>query len=110
VLPLAIFQGVTGVLLIWKTGLNVFSTLWLGLAIILYLISLGVSMVVAAPNTRKLIEATSTPPPPPAPGSPPPAGPPPHIAALVKKQRQAGMVLTILLVVIIFLMAAKPSF
>ncbi len=110
VFPLAVFQGVTGVLLIWKAGYNLFATGWLLLSIILYVISLSISFFVAIPNVRKLIEATSTPPPPPPAGSPPPSGPPPHIAAMVKKGRQAGMATAALLVAIIFLMAAKPTF
>lgn len=108
VLPLAAIQGVTGLLIVWRGGYDVFK-LWLGLGIILYLIALSVAYFVARPNLTKLIEATKAPPPPPAPGSPPPSGPPPHIAALVKKQQRTGMVLAVLLVAIFFCMAAKPG-
>ncbi len=111
VLPLAIFQGVTGVGLIWVLGINVVDVkafLWLDLAIILYVIALAIVFRVAIPTTVALIEATNAPPPPPAPGSPPPSGPPPHIAALVKRQQQFGQIVTVLLVLIIILMVTKP--
>lgn len=107
-LPLAVVQGVTGVLIIWRGGYDIFK-LWLGLGIILYLIALGIAIFVSLPTTKKLAEATSAPPPAPVPGAPAPSGPPPHVAALVKKAQQTGMLLTVLLVAIIFLMAAKPG-
>jgi uncharacterized membrane protein len=110
VLPLAVFQAVTGVLLIWKVGFDVLSTHWLLLGIILYLIAIAIAFLNQLPVTRKLVEATKNPPPPPAPGAPPPSGPPPHIAAMIKRVQQGGMALTVLLIVIIFLMAVKPSF
>jgi uncharacterized membrane protein len=108
IVPLAIFQGVTGVLLIWKVGINVFATTWLLVGIALYLIALATAFLVLIPTTAKLVEATSTPPPPPAPGAPPPSGPPPHIAALVRRARMAGMFNALLIVIIVFLMVTKP--
>src|SRR4029079_18972017 len=63
VLPLAIFQGVTGLLLIWKAGFDLFSTYWLLLAIVLYLIALGNALFVLIPTGQRLVEATSGPPP-----------------------------------------------
>jgi uncharacterized membrane protein len=110
VLPLAVFQGVTGILLIWKTGIDLVATHWLLLAIVLYVVALGIAFLNQLPVTRKLVEATKAPPPPPAPGAPPPSGPPPHIAALLKRVQRGGMALTVLLVVIIFLMVVKPTF
>jgi len=41
VLPLAIFQGITGIALILVTGINLLATRWLLLGIVLYLIVLG---------------------------------------------------------------------
>jgi len=111
VLPLAIFQAVTGVGLIWVLGINVLDVkafLWLDVGIILYVIALAIVLRIAIPTTVALIEATNAPPPPPAPGSPAPSGPPPHIAALVKRQRQFGQIITLLLVLIIILMVTKP--
>jgi uncharacterized membrane protein len=110
VLPLAIFQAVTGVLLIWKLQYDLLATHWLLLGIILYISALTIVFVNQLPYTRKLVAATKTPPPPPPPGSPPPAGPPPHIAAMIKRVQRGGMVTTVLLVTIIFLMAVKPVF
>lgn len=104
VLPLAVFQAVTGVGLIWVVGIDVFSHLWLLIGIVLYVIALSIAFFNQLPVTKKLIELTSTPPPPPQPGAPAPSGPPPHIAALVKRNQQGGMILTVLLVTIIILM------
>jgi uncharacterized membrane protein len=106
--PLAILQGVTGLLIVWKTGINILTTTWLLVAIVLYIIALAIAFGVLIPTAAKLVEATSTPPPPPAPGSPPPSGPPPHIAALVRRARMAGMTNAILIVIIVFLMVTKP--
>jgi hypothetical protein len=104
VLPLALFQAVTGVALIWILPIDVFQNLWLLLAIVLYVLALAIVFTNQIPVTRKLIEATSTPPPPPAAGEAPPAGPPPHIAALVKRVQMGGMTTAVLLVAIIILM------
>jgi uncharacterized membrane protein len=108
IVPLALLQGVTGVLLIWKLGINLFATYWLLVAIVLYVILLVLSLGYGLPTVRKLIAATSAPPPTPPPGAPPPSGPPPHIAALVKRGRQIGMAQTALIVAIVFLMVTKP--
>jgi hypothetical protein len=111
VAPLAVFQGITGLLLIWRLDIDVLDIktyLWLDVAILLYVAALAIVFRVGIPTTVALIAATSAPPPPPAPGSPPPSGPPPHVAALVKRQRQFGMTTSVLLVLIIILMVTKP--
>jgi hypothetical protein len=111
VAPLAVFQGITGVLLIWRLDIDlsdVKTVLWLDVGIVLYIAALAVVFRVGIPTTLALIEATNAPPPPPAPGSPPPSGPPPHIAALVKRQQQFGAITSVLLVAIIILMVTKP--
>ena len=109
VTPLAIWVGVTGVLLIIVAGRSP-GELWLSVAIALYVFALVFSFVVATPNTKKLIEATSGgPPPAPAPGSPPPSGPPPHIAELVRKSQRNGMILGLMVVLILLMMIFKPS-
>jgi hypothetical protein len=104
VLPLALFQAVTGVGLIWVVGLDVFVHLWLLLAIVLYVAALVIVFTNQLPVTRKLVEATSAPPPAPPAGAPAPSGPPPHIAALIQRVQMGGIATTILLVLIIILM------
>jgi hypothetical protein len=111
VLPLAVFQAITGVGLIWSLSLNVFdgAPWWLIIGIVLYVIAMGIAFGNQLPVTSKLIEATKNPPPPPPPGAPAPAGPPPHIAALVRRSQMGGMILTVLLLVIIVLMVAGAN-
>ena len=103
VYPLAIFQGVTGVLLIIASGRNLVTEKWLGLAIILYAITLTYALTVQRMALHHLIELSSTPP---APGSPPN----PEIPATVKKIQRGGMFLGLMVVVIVFLMVMKPTF
>jgi uncharacterized membrane protein len=106
VYPLAIFQGVTGVLLIWAAGINVMSSTWLVIAIVLYLIALGYAFTVQRNAVHHLIELTSTPPP----AGAPPGPPPPEVAATVKRIQRGGMLLGLLIVAIVFLMVVKPTF
>ena len=72
ILPLAIFQGVTG-LLIWfgGRGSTCSATYWLLVAIVLYVIALVTRIRRRIPTADKLIEATSAPPPPPSQATPP---------------------------------------
>ena len=105
--PLALIQGVTGVLLILVGNVDLTKNLWLDVAIVLYLIALAFSYFRQTPTLHKLIEMSSTPPPPPAPGTGP-AGPPPAFMAMVKQLQQGGMILGLLVVVIAFLMVTKP--
>ena len=108
VLPLAIFQGVTGLLIVWRANIDILATPWLMVAIVLYLIALTIAFAVLIPTASKIIEATSGPPPTPQPGSPPPSGPPPHVVALVKRARMFSMINATLIVIIVFLMVTKP--
>ena len=101
--PLAIFQGITGVVLIFLTGFNPLNQLWLGLGIVLYLIALTYALLVQAPTAKKIVELTSTPPPPGA------AGPPPELMAAVKRATQGGMFLSVMIVAIVILMVTKPT-
>jgi len=101
--PLAIFQGITGLVLIWLTGFNPFTQLWLGLGIVLYVIALGYATAVQVPTGRRIAELTATPPP------PGPSGPPPELMAAVKRSRQGGMLLEVLIVLIVILMVTKPT-
>lgn len=105
--PLAVLQGVTGVLMVAYIGFELFQRGWLIVSIVLYAIALTIGFGVLIPSVRKLVEATSTPPPPPAAGTAP-AGPPPHIAAIIRRARTGGMINAVLVMVIIFLMVTKP--
>lgn len=107
VVPLAVLQGITGLLLVWRIGFELFQRGWLIVAIVLYLIALSLAFGVMLPALRTLIPATAGPPPAPPAGSAP-AGPPPHIAATARRARMAGMVNAALILIIVFLMVAKP--
>ena len=100
--PLAILQGVTGVLLILSVNMDLMSRAWLAVAIVLYVIALVYGLTVQRNAVHHLIELTSTPP---APGTPPN----PEIPATVQKIRRGGMILGPIIVVIVFLMVVKPG-
>jgi len=104
VYPLAIFQGISGVLLILAANISVSLTAatWLGLGIVLYAIALTYSLTVQRNALHHLIELSSTPP---APGTPPS----PEIPATVKKIQRGGIFLGTMIVVIVFLMVVKPT-
>jgi uncharacterized membrane protein len=108
ILPLAVFQGVTGLLLIWRIGYNLFATGWLLAGIALYLLLLGMNIGIALPTVSRLIALTSAPPPATPAGAPPSSGPPPEVAALVRRGRLLGMLSAVIIVVIVFLMVTKP--
>jgi len=103
VIPLAIFQGITGLVLIYLTGLNPFSQLWLGLGIVLYVIALTYALAVQGPAGRRVAELTATRPPPGA------TGPSPELMAAVKRAQRGGMFLGILIFLIVVLMVTKPT-
>jgi len=104
VVPLAIFQGVTGVLLIVISGRDLLASRWLLLAIVLYAIALSFSLFIQRKAVQRIIEMTSAPPPPGA------SGPPPALLEIVKSVQRGGMFSGVLIVVIVFLMVVKPSF
>ena len=103
VYPLAIFQGVTGVLLILASGRDMSKSTWLSIAIVLYAVTLIYALTVQRNALHHLIELTNTPP---APGS----APNPEIPATVKKIQRGGMFLGLMIVIIVFLMVTKPTF
>ena len=104
VIPLGIFQGVTGALLIWISGRDLFASVWLLIAIVLYLFTLAYALTVQRRHVHRIIELSSAPPPPDA------KGPPPGLAEEVRAVQRGGMLLTALIVSIVFLMVVKPSF
>jgi uncharacterized membrane protein len=103
IIPLAIFQGVTGLVLIWLTGINPFTQLWLGAGIVLYVIALSYALVVQGPTGKRIVELSSSPPPPGA------SGPPPELMAAVQKAQRGGAFLGILILIIVILMVTKPT-
>ncbi len=104
VVPLALFQGVTGFALLGIAQRNPFAEPWLLISIILYGIAIYVSLGRQTPLLKRMIEMTSTPPPPGATG-----GPPPAFLAAVKQSQLNGQILLVLTVSIIFLMVMKPT-
>jgi uncharacterized membrane protein len=106
VYPLAIFQGITGLLLIASGKFDLMATRWLMLGITLYVIALVYALTVQRSALHHLIELTNTPPPP----GTPPGPPPPEVLATVRKIQRGGMFLGLMVTVIVFLMVVKPSF
>jgi len=110
VIPVGLFQAVTGIGLILTLGINPFDSAfhWLLAGIILYIAAFTIVFTVVYPNGEKLLHMVRS-----APAGPPPdgapAGPPPAMLALIKRQQQTGMILTALLLLIIFVMTIKPS-
>jgi hypothetical protein len=112
ILPGAVVQGITGLILIGILGVNPLSDSayhWLIPGIALYLVAIGFAYFVQAKNVTKMVELTSHMPPGPPPAGVP-AGPPPEIAATAKKLQQGGMFLTVLIVLIVVFMVTKPQF
>ncbi|MBA3235516.1 MAG: DUF2269 family protein [Chloroflexi bacterium] len=103
--PLAIIQGITGLLLILSGKINVMSSLWLQVSIVLYLLMIGYGLTVQRNALHRLIDMTGTPPP----ADAPPGPPPPALLATVKQIQRGGMLLGTLIVVIVFLMVVKPT-
>jgi Predicted integral membrane protein (DUF2269) len=117
VYPLAIVQGITGVLLILIGNINLFASTWLLIGIVLYVAALAYAFTIQRNAVHRVIELTTMPaggPPPGAPaGGPPPgapAGPPPGLREAVRKVQLGGMGLGITIAVIVFLMVTKLSF
>src|SRR6187551_3368567 len=51
--PLAILQGVTGLLIVGRTGINILTTTWLLVAIALYIIALAIAFGILIPTASK---------------------------------------------------------
>lgn len=100
IIPLAVFQGVTGVGLWLVAGIDLLAAKWLLLAIVLYAIALYIAIGLNLPNLRRLIELSSAP--------PTGGGPPPELIVRAERSRQYGMAMSGLVVVIVFLMVVKP--
>jgi uncharacterized membrane protein len=99
IIPAALSMAVTGGLLVMTSG-HGFAELWLDVAIVLYVIAIGLSLFVQRPAFDRVIELTSTP--------PGPGGPSPEIPMLAARGRRTGYVLALLVLVIVGLMVFKP--
>ena len=108
IIPLGLFQAVTGIGLIWTVGFDLTATHWLAVGIVLYVIAIAFAILVQARTVESMIHVIESAPPP-APGTPP--GPPPAaFLALAKRAQQGGILLSVLLVLIVYFMAIKPQF
>ena len=107
--PGAGFVFLMGIGLIWTRGWNPFTTLWLAIAIVLFVITISFNLFVQTPVVKRMIELTSGPPPAAAEGQPRPAGPPPEFVALSKRAAQGGMFSLVMLFLILFMMVFKPT-
>ena len=108
IIPLGLFQAVTGIGLILTLSIDVTTAHWLALGIVLYVIAIGFAILVQSRTIEAMIQMIEKAPPP-APGTPP-GPPPPAFLALAKRAQLGGIFLTILLVSIVFLMTVKPQF
>ncbi len=61
IVPLALFQGVTGVGLIVTASIDVMKANWLLVAIVLYLIAIGFAIFIQTPRAKRIIEMTTPP-------------------------------------------------
>jgi len=115
--PVAAFVFLTGIGLIVTRGYNPL-TLWLALAIVLFLITFAFANLVQLRTVRKMVALTNRPPgesagtPPGAPGSEgaSPGGPPPEFVALSVKAARGGQFMGVMLFAILALMVVKPTF
>ena len=103
IIPLGLFQAVTGIGLIWTVGFDLTATHWLAAGIVLYVIAITFAIAVQARTIESMIHLVESAPPP-APGTPP-GPPPPAFMALAARAQNGGIFLSILLVLIVFFMA-----
>jgi hypothetical protein len=108
VVPIGLTVLVTGIAMILTVHINLTKTPYLGAAIVLYLIALGLSLGVLLPAVSRMIRlADAMPPGGPPPGAPP--GPPPAMVPLISRVRIVGGITSLLVLVILFLMVVKPG-
>jgi predicted integral membrane protein DUF2269 len=106
VLPGAVVQGITGVVLIFLLGADLTSSAyrWLVIGIVLYLIAISFAAFVQARNAEQMVHLTA---------NLPPGPPPPDALAQItdtgRKLQQGGMLLALLIVLIVILMVTKPT-
>lgn len=99
VLPVGATMLISGSGLIWSANINFFTTPYLIVAVVLYLVALGVGSGILLPNTQKmatLVEAEG----------PPDMG---KLVPLIKSNQMFGTILTFNFLVIVFLMIIQPG-
>ncbi len=107
IIPLGLFQAVTGIGLILTVGFDLTATHWLAAGIVLYVVAIVFAILVQARTVESMIHLIESAPAP-APGTPP--GPPAGFVALAGRAQMGGIFLSVLLVLIVFFMAVKPQF
>jgi hypothetical protein len=108
IIPLGLFQAVTGIGLIVTISFDLSAAHWLAAGIVLYVIAISFAILVQAKTVESMIHVIEALPAP-APGIPP--GPPPaEFMALAKRAQQGGILISVLLVLIVFCMSVKPQF
>jgi uncharacterized membrane protein len=108
IIPLGIFQAITGVGLIWTVGFDLTATHWLSAGIILYVIAIVFAIAVQSRTIESMIHLVESAPPPAA--GTPPGPPPPAFMALAARAQNGGIFLSVLLALIVYFMAVKPQF
>lgn len=101
IIPFALSMAVTGSLLV-EAGSVDWGDMWLSIALLIYVVALGIVFVGQRPTLSKVIDLTSQP--------PGPDGPDPAVPALIRRLQLYGIVLLLLVIAIVALMVWKPSF
>lgn len=101
ILPFGIFMLITGAALVESSAAWDWSTRWLSVALLLYVISLGIVFFLQRPSLNKAIELSAQP--------PGPDGPPAELLKHSQRMKIYGVVLLLLTIVILALMVFKPA-
>ena len=101
IVPFAILMFITGALLVESGGVE-WSTRWLSVAMLLYVIALVIVFALQRPALNKVIALTAEP--------PGPDGPPTELLKNVGRMKMYGIALLLLMLVILALMVFKPTF
>jgi hypothetical protein len=116
VIPVALTMPVTGVAMIFVTGISPFTNFWLGTAIILYTIAILYAWFVQVPAVREMagllrqMAASASGGDAAGPAAGAPAGPPPRLAEVGQKINRGGQFLAVMVVVLVLLMVTKITF
>ena len=105
VIPVALTMLVSGSGLIWTGNINFFQTVFLIVAVLLYLTAVAIAIGVLLPNTQKLLRLVANAPAPAVAGD----APPPPVMKLIRSSQMFGGIDTVLFLVIIFLMIVQPG-